>query len=344
MKKILSVLCVLLIAAFFTACEKKEKVEQKRISVIMTPDVAGIKDHAFNEFAWSGIKDYARKTDLPGKYYSHIELKNGDYAGTLEKAILKNPDLIVSAGFLWGDAVKKASKKYPKQKFIIVDMVVPKASNVESAVFAANDGSFLAGVAAGLKAKEMGIDKIGVILGMDIPLTQAFEAGYEAGAKAANPDLSVVTADVGDFGAPDKGRAVASKMYDSGVKIIYSVAGGSGKGVIEEASNRAKNGEDVWVVGVDKDQYEDGIYSTGKSVILTSMVKKVNIPVFDALKDVEGGKFTSGVKVYGLKQNAVGLPDYNPNLKSEWIETINKFKEAIEAGKIKVPQKPTRLK
>ncbi len=343
MKKILSILCVFLISTFFTACEKKGEIKQKRISVTMAINSNTINDGSYNESAWSGVKNYARKTDLPGENYSYVSVKEGDYSAALERAVGKKTDLVVVVGYVWHNALQKVSKKYPKEKFLTIDAPVSKASNVKSAIFAANEGSFLVGVAAGLKAQDIGSNKVGVILGLDIPLMQSFEAGYEAGVKAVSPNISVVSASVGDFGSPDKGKMVASKMYDEGVKIIFNVAGASGEGIIKEAKSRAKRSEDVWVVGVDEDQYEEGIYHTGKSVVLTSMIKRVNVPVFDTLRDAEKGNFVGGIRLYGLKENAVGLPDSNPNLKPDWLKTINKFKEAIESKKIDIPLKPSRL-
>lgn len=323
---------------------EEEKVEKlPEIKIGLATDVGGVDDKSFNEGTWDGVLKYAKAQELSEDNYQYVQAtSDADYIPQLTTFAEMDLDLIIAPGFLFKDAITEVAETFPEQNFLFIDDE-SEAPNVKNAVFSEHEGSFLVGVAAALKAEEAGQDKVGFVGGMDFETIQKFEAGFEQGVHAVNPDIEVVVEYVGGFDLPEEAQALATKMYDSGVYIIYPAAGASGNGVIKEAKDRALNGKDVWVVGVDKDQYEEGIYEDDKSVILTSMVKRMDNVVYQVCQEVAKGEFKGGTQVYGLKDDGVGIPEENPNLKDEWVETIQDYIDKIVNEEIEVSPLPSRL-
>jgi basic membrane protein A len=318
-------------------------VEAKTITIGLVTDIGGIDDKSFNQSTWDGILKFASENNLPQANYKYVQSESdADYIPNLSTFADGENDIIVSPGFLFTDALAEVGAQFPDQKFLIIDSVVD-LPNVASAVFAEHEGSYLAGLAAGLKAQEKGATKVGFLGGMDFDLIQKFEAGFEAGVAAIDPKIKVVVEYAGAFNDAQKGQTIAAKMYDAGAYVIYHAAGGTGNGVIKEAKDRVLNGQDVWVVGVDADQYADGIYEGEKSVILTSMLKRVDIAAYNVCQAVLNDEFAGGVQVFTLANGGVSLPAKNPNLKAEWMETINGFAEKVKSGEIIVPAIPVRI-
>ena len=321
------------------------KVEElPAISIGLCTDTGGVDDKSFNQGTWEGVKRYAADHKLDKDAIQYVQAtSDADYIPQLTTFSEAGKDLIVAPGFLFKDAITQVAKDFPEQKFLFIDDV-SDAPNVCSAVFAEHEGSFLVGMAAGLKADAEGKKKVGFVGGMDFETIQKFEAGYEQGVHAVNPDIEVVVEYVGAFDKPEDAQAIATKMFDNGCYIIYHAAGSSGNGVIKEAKDRALNGEDVWVIGVDRDQYEEGIYKDDKSVILTSMVKRVDNASYIIATEVAKGEFKGGVRTFGLKEDGVALPDKNPNLKDEWVKAIKEKAADIISGKLTIDPQPDRLK
>ena len=321
------------------------KVEElPAISIGLCTDTGGVDDKSFNQGTWEGVKRYAADHKLDKDAIQYVQAtSDADYIPQLTTFSEAGKDLIVAPGFLFKDAITQVAKDFPEQKFLFIDDV-SDAPNVCSAVFAEHEGSFLVGMAAGLKADAEGKKKVGFVGGMDFETIQKFEAGYEQGVHAVNPDIEVVVEYVGAFDKPEDAQAIATKMFDNGCYIIYHAAGSSGNGVIKEAKDRALNGEDVWVIGVDRDQYEEGIYKDDKSVILTSMVKRVDNASYIIATEVAKGEFKGGVRTFGLKEDGVALPEKNPNLKDEWVKTIKEKAADIISGKLTIDPQPDRLK
>ncbi len=351
MKKLLfSLLALLLI---FTACAEKtsdngdggSKDENcDNGTVYMITDTGGIDDKSFNQGTWEGIEKLAEdETNVCTE--SIISEKEADYETNLSAAVDKNPDIIVAAGYKFGDAMRDVALSYPDQKFLLIDMVVEDkdgnlVENVANAVFAEHEGSYLAGVAAGMKTKEDGKNKVGFIGGEESPLIKKFGAGFEAGVKSVDESIEVAVSYTGSFTESAKGKIEAQKMYNDGAYIIYQAAGNSGNGVIQEAQERYEDGEEVWVIGVDRDQYEDGmVNSDDHSVILTSMVKKVDTASYDISKLTLDGEFPGGeIIVFDLSNDGVGIPEENPNLNDEITNAVTEAREKILAGEIEVPE------
>jgi basic membrane protein A len=209
---------------------------------------------------------------------------------------------VVAVGFAYSASVGKVAKANPDVNFAIVDDAV-EGKNIANLLFAEEQGSFLVGAAAALKSEK---DHVGFVGGVETPLIQKFEAGYVAGAKAVKPDIKVDVTyltqipDFSGFADPAKGKAAAEGMFDGGADIVYHAAGGSGGGVFEAAA--AAKG---WAIGVDSDQYNTADPSV-QDVILTSMLKNVDVAVYNYLKEVAAGNIPSGVNTYDLSVDGVG--------------------------------------
>ncbi len=340
MKKKFSLLAVTLLtlSLVLAGCSSSsdKKTDTKKTTIGFVTDTGGIDDKSFNQSTYEGIKRFVDESTTT-RSSSYIQSKgDADYESNLTALVDSKNDLIVAAGYLFDASMATVSKKFPDSKFLVIDTVVAN-SNVVSATFAAEQGSFLVGVAAALKAKEMGKTKVGFIGGMESELIISFESGFAQGVKAVDATLGVEVEYAGAFDNAAAGQTIASKMYSSGISIIYHAAGGTGAGAIKEARERAAKNEEVYVIGVDRDQYADGIYSGEKSVILTSMLKRVDNVAYDVSKTVEEGKFEGGKTLtYDLKNNGVGIPDKNPNLSDEIVAQVKAYAEKIKSGEITV--------
>jgi basic membrane protein A len=365
-KKILALLLVLVMTVtMFAGCSKpapeqpkqddkqdqeqapaKETPKAPEVKVGFVTDTGGIDDRSFNQGTWEGIVRYAQENGWKeGEQYKYIQSnEEADYIPNLSAFGDEGYNLVVASGFLFKDAMTTVSDQYPDTNFALIDETVDKP-NVASLLFASEQGSFLVGVAA---AKTTKTNKVGFVGGVDSPLIRTFQAGFVAGVHSVDKSIEVVEQYAGDFGNPGLGQQIASTMYDQGVDVIYHAAGGTGNGVINEAKNRVQNGKNVWVIGVDKDQYNDGIYKDGdteKSVVLTSMMKRVDVASHDIVADEVNGKFPGGQVInFTLADNGVGIPEKNPNLSDDVVKLVNDYKQKIVNGDIKVPTTMDELK
>jgi basic membrane protein A len=239
-------------------------------------------------------------------------------------------------GFAYAGALKKVAAEFPEIKFAIVDSSDVKANNITNLVFAENEGSFLVGAAAALKSKKANVGFVG---GVQTPLIAKFDAGYEAGAKAVNPKITVQKKyltqppDFGGFNDPAKGKTAAQGMIDAGADVIYHAAGGSGSGVFEAA--KAGNAE---AIGVDSDQAKTAAPAV-RDVILTSMVKRVDVAVFDFIKSVQDGSVKAGDQVYDLKRGGIDYATTGGQV-DDIKAKLDAYKKQIIDGKITVPTAP----
>ncbi|WP_232697109.1 BMP family lipoprotein [Brevibacillus daliensis] len=345
-KKILSVISVatLSLSLALTGCGQKpaepsgsesgapaaEQKSDKKIG--MVTDVGGVNDNSFNQSAWEGLQKLQSETGINVQYAQSTG--DAEYVPNLNTFVKDKWDLTWGIGFLLADPIKQVAEQNPDAKLAIVDGEVA-APNVTSVMFKEQEGSFLVGVVAAEMSKS---NKIGFVGGIKIPVIERFEAGFKAGVKAANPNAEVVSIYTGAFDKPDLGKSTASSMYSQGVDIIFHASGGTGDGVFNEATARKKNGADVWVIGVDKDQS----INFGEDVTLTSMVKKVDEAVIQVSKDMAEGKFEGGKTInLGLKDNAVGLSESSlKTLPAEVLKKVDEFKAKIISGEITVPEKP----
>ncbi|AOR99446.1 putative lipoprotein YufN [Bacillus subtilis] len=333
------------------ACGNSEKSSgsgegKNKFSVAMVTDVGGVDDKSFNQSAWEGIQAFGKENGLKkGKNgYDYLQSKSdADYTTNLNKLARENFDLIYGVGYLMEDSISEIADQRKNTNFAIIDAVVDK-DNVASITFKEQEGSFLVGVAAALSSKS---GKIGFVGGMESELIKKFEVGFRAGVQAINPKAVVEVKYAGGFDKADVGKATAESMYKSGVDVIYHSAGATGTGVFTEAKNLKKEDpkRDVWVIGVDKDQYAEGqVEGTDDNVTLTSMVKKVDTVVEDVTKKASDGKFPGGETLtYGLDQDGVGISPSKQNLSDDVIKAVDKWKKKIIDG-LEIPATEKELK
>lgn len=344
---------VLAASTILGACGNKEESNEggtdnknNNFTVAMVSDTGGIDDKSFNQSAWEGIKAFGKENGLEeGKNgYTYLQSESdADYTTNLNQLVRQNYNLIYGVGFTMDDAIKEVADQNPDGKFAIIDSVV-EADNIASITFKEHEGSFIVGVIAGLQTKS---NKVGFVGGIENPLIQKFEKGFIAGVKTVNPNAEVQVKYTGSFSDASLGKATASAMYKSGIDVIYHAAGNGGKGVFTEAKNIKKNDpeKDVWVIGVDKDQADEGeITGTDMNVTLTSMVKRVDLAVQEVSKQAMEGSFPGGENVeFGLENNALDIAPTTDNLSDDILKKVDEYKEKIKNGDIKVPSTQKEL-
>ncbi|KOF14441.1 membrane protein [Ensifer adhaerens] len=290
-------------------------------------DLGGKFDKSFNEAAFNGAEKF--KTES-GVEYREFEIANdAQREQALRRFASDGNSPIVMAGFNWAASLEKIAPEYPDIKFAIIDMVVEKP-NVKSIVFKEQEGSYLVGVLAGLASKSKTVSFIG---GMDVPLIHKFACGYVGGAKSTGADIKVLEAYTGTtpdaWNDPVKGGEIAKSQIDQGADVVYHAAGGTGVGVLQAAADAGKLG-----IGVDSNQ--NGL-QPGK--VLTSMLKRVDVAVYEAFTAAKNDKFEFGISNLGLKEDGVGyaLDDNNKALVTpEMHDAVEKVKAEIIAGKVQV--------
>ena len=350
MKKKFSMLTIALAASLgLVACGTGEGDKgtttngEAKIKVGMMTDSGTIDDKSFNQGTWEGIKRYESENGtIEAQYIKPGGEATQDYLEAADNLLAKGNELIIAPGFKFEEAIGKLQAENPETKFVILDGE-PEGGVAENSVgiyFAEQEAGFLAGIAAALETKT---GKVGFIGGMIIPAVQKFGYGFVTGVAYANSNLgtNVEVADYlynGTFSDVSGGQAQAGGMYDKGIDIIFVAAGGVGNGVIAEGKVRAEAGDDVYVIGVDVDQYEDGIISDGSSVILTSAIKRIDNAAYDKIDELVNGTFTGGqVITMDAKNDGVGLPAENPNLSEATQQAADEAFELIKNGTIVVP-------
>jgi basic membrane protein A len=300
----------------------------KALKVGLVLDKGGKDDKSFNSSAYEGATRAQKDLGIELKF---VEATDNNAIENLHRSFAKKDyDLIIGIGFAQVDAVKKIAAQFPERKFAIVDGEI-NAKNVKSLLFEEHEGSYLVGALAALKSPS---GKVGFIGGMDIPLIRRFAMGYEAGIKKINPGAKLTTNFIGVSGEawnnPAKAKELALAQYNSGVEVIFVAAGASGSGVFDAAEEKKK-----LAIGVDSNQnwMKPGF-------VLTSMLKRVDVAVYDTIKDAKEGKFAPGALRFGLKDKGVdySVDQHNEKLIStEQKAQLEKLKEQIIAGKISVP-------
>ena len=315
--------------------------QAKKWRVGIVYDVGGRGDLSFNDMAYAGL---ARAQKELGSSIETRDLEptaGGENREELLRLLSgEKYDLIFGIGFLFTDSITRVAKDFPNVKFAIVDGFIPDQPNVVSLVFKEQEGSFLVGAAAALKSTT---GKIGFVGGMKIPLIEKFEAGYIAGAKYVRKNIQVFSEYAGTTGEafrdPVKGKELALAEYDRGADIIYHASGGTGIGVFEAAVVQRR-----LAIGVDADQSLT-VKPDQRAQILTSMMKRVDVAVYDTIKATTAGQYKAGVREFGLKENGVGyaVNDYNKAMIQSVAARLEGLKKDIIAGKIKVPSDKKQL-
>ena len=308
------------------------------LKVGLAYDIGGRGDKSFNDGAYAGLQKVESALDVQVK---DLSAKANEPASDKEERLRLLADSgynpVVAVGFVYADPLKKVAAQYPKVKFGIIDGVVD-APNVTSLTFAEEQGSFLVGAAAALKSRT---HSVGFVGGCKVPLIEKFDAGFAAGARAVRKDikiqskyLSTPAQQCSGFNDPAAGRTSAAGMYESGADVVFHAAGGSGGGVFQ-AAKAAK----ALAIGVDSDQYVTADAAV-RDVILTSMLKRVDVAVFDFVKGAADGKFQAGTQVFDLKRDGVGYATSGGKV-DDISAQLDAFKQQIVDGKITVPTTPS---
>jgi basic membrane protein A len=320
-------------------------------SVGLLFDVTGRGDKSFNDSAAAAV-DRAKADFGIESQESTPTASDGSDRPERIKSFVGTQDLIIANGFLWGDATTASAAENPDQAYAIIDSVVntlgadgkpttTPAPNVRSMVFAENEGSALVGAAAACASKT---GKIGFIGGVEQALIKKFEAGYIAGAEAVNPDIEVVTQyitqppDFTGFNDPGKGKAIASQMIGDDVDVIFAAAGGSGKGMFAAAVESGKEPGELYVIGTDSDQYL-AASAAEQPFILTSMLKGVEVAVYQAIAAQLNGELKGEVFTYDLENGGIGYSGSNKDIE-KFAGTVEEIKQKILDGDLEVPTEP----
>lgn len=354
MNKLMKLSMVAALTLGLVACAKAEETEEKGIKIGMVTDSGTIDDKSFNQGTWEGVLEY--KEDNPSaevQYLMPTGETTQDYLEAIDNLAMTGVEVMVLPGFKFEEALGVAQEKHPEVKFVAIDAeplvgtdaegnpVYEVADNTVSIFFAEQQASFLAGIATALETQT---NKVSFLGGMEIPAVQKLGWGFVAGIAYANANLgtNVEVTDYiyqGTFTDLDAGKAIAAGMYDKGVDVVFAAAGGVGVGAINETKTRAEAGSEVFIVGVDVDQYDEGLLTNGSSVILTSAMKYLGQAAYDQINAYANGEFEGGRTILmDVNANGVGLPRVNPNLSDEAIKQVNEAAEMIKTGEIEVPK------
>ena len=290
-------------------------------------DMGGKFDKSFNEAAYNGAERFKQEAGIE---YLEFEVTNESQRDqALRRMARRGANVVIAVGFSFATPLEQIAKEFPDTKFVIIDGVVEQP-NVQSVVFKEHEGSFLVGMAAALASKT---GKVGFVGGMDIPLIRNFAHGYQQGVKYIDPDAEVFVNMTGTTPAawndPAKGAELAQSQFDRGADVVYAAAGGTGLGVLQAAADSGKLS-----IGVDSNQN----YLHPGSV-LTSMLKRVDVAVYNAFKDAKEGTLKTGTQNLGLAEEGVGyaLDEHNRALITAEMEAkLEDAKAKIIGGELEV--------
>jgi basic membrane protein A and related proteins len=302
------------------------KDQGKSIKAGVVTDIGGLNDRSFNFLANKGLEDAEGDLGVEGRVL--ISKSNGDYVPNLSTLAQQQYDLTVGVGFLMADALATVSGKFPQNNFAIVDFPASglkgKPQNVEGLLFKEQEAGYLAGYLAGLWAKDNNATTVSTVGGQKIPPVDHYIAGFQAGAKKANPGIKTLNAYSQDFVDQAKCKEIALDQIAQGSKVVFQVAGQCGLGALDAAKEKGVQG-----IGVDADQAYLGDF------ILTSALKKVDVAVFDAIKRAQDGSFKGGTDVIATVENGgVGLGQIGP-AGTKYEDQIKDVTDQLAAGDIK---------
>lgn len=345
-KKILALLLITVLAFSVVGCGNKdetpdqpeenieapgeeEETTDEVLKVSMVTDEGGVHDQSFNQSAWEGLEQAKKDLEVEVSYAESQQ--DADFAPNFETLLDAENDLIWGIGFKLSDALMDAATANPDTKYAIIDFAYDETpDNVVGVVFKAEQPSFLVGYIAG---KMTETNKVGFIGGIAGDVIWGFDYGFQAGvqyaAKELGKDIEVLNQYAESFSDAAKGKAIATNMYQQGADIVFHASGDVGTGVIEAAKE-----QDKWVIGVDRDQN----YLAPEHV-LTSAMKRVDVGVYNVVKDLNEDKFPGGqTVVYGLDEGAVDIaPTSDKHVPQELLDEVEELKQTIISGEIEVP-------
>jgi basic membrane protein A and related proteins len=300
--------------------------EGKKIKVGLVTDIGGLNDRSFNQLANEGFERAKSELGVEGRVLTSS--KNSDYVPNLSSLAQQKYDIVIGVGFLMAEAMETVAKKFPDTNFAIIDYpqaaMKSKPTNVDGLLFKENEAGYLAGTLAGLYVKDKGGDQVvSTVGGQKIPPVDSYIAGFQAGAKKANPGIKTLNGYSEDFVKQDLCKELALNQIAEGSQVVFQVAGQCGLGALDAAKEKGVQG-----IGVDADQGYLG------SHILTSALKKVDVAVFDTVKAVQDGSFKGGTDtVFDVKTGGVGLGKVSSE-GSKYEEQVNQVMEQIKSGEI----------
>ena len=350
-KKVMALVLLALMVTGLVGCgsdNNASKSEEGKLKVGMVTDTGTIDDKSFNQGTWEGIKEAEKSFGLETTFMQPNGESESSYLTEIQNLYDSGYKFIVTPGYKFETAIYKAQSQYEDAKFVLIDGEPNDgndnylvADNTVAVYFAEEQSGFIAGVASAVQLQD---GDFGFIGGMEIPSVKKFNYGFQQGVAYANEhygtNVSLKAENIvysGSFSDTALGQQLSAQMYDNGVKAIFTAAAGVNIGVITEAKTRVANGQEAWVIGVDSDQYDDGIYDGNKSVVLTSAIKKIDEAAYQIIEDEINGEFPGGqVLRFDAKNDAVGIPSENPNLSDDTIAKVNEVIDAIKADKIEV--------
>jgi basic membrane protein A and related proteins len=297
----------------------------KKIKVGLVTDIGGLNDRSFNQLAYQGLKNAQSQLGIDGRVLT--SKSNADYVPNLSTLAQQHYDLVIGVGFLMADAMDTVASKFPNTKFAIIDVdattLKHKPKNVEGLLFKEQEAGYLAGYMAGLYMKDNGGTAIGSVGGQKIPPVDHYIAGYQAGAKAADPGIKTLNGYSQDFVDQSKCKEIALNQIQQGAKVVFQVAGQCGLGAIDAAKEKG-----VQAIGVDADQAYLG------PQVMTSATKHVDVAVFDTVKQAQGGSFKGGQnRIFDAKTNGVGFGKTN-SVGAKYEAKVKAVQQKIASGQI----------
>ncbi|WP_421101460.1 BMP family lipoprotein [Sporosarcina psychrophila] len=292
--KLLIVLTTALLILTGCGLEEKNPLDGKvKVGVMLSEN--GLGDQSFSDLAFKGLTKARDEEDIVVEYLELAE--TGTYEKGFRELVESGNDLVFALGFTGQQELEKVALDFPDQKFVLFD-AVSEAANITSITFKEDEGSMLAGIVAATVSNSQ---VIGFIGGMEVPVIQRFEQGFIQGAKSVNPDIVILNEYANNFDDDGLGAEIASKMIDDKADVLYSAAGFTGVGMLEEAEKRG-----IYAIGVDSDQY---FYA--EQAVITSMMKNIDSALFDIILSYkESGEIQSGHVELGLAENGVGLAPF----------------------------------
>ncbi|MFT3711602.1 MAG: BMP family ABC transporter substrate-binding protein [Archangium sp.] len=362
--------------ALLAGCSKKDGPKEPagaRTQIVgLVTDVGGRGDQSFNDSALRGLEAWAagqksvdgkyvalsadeRKATVPSELDARVvqlgikplvvqSKAQEDYQPNLQLVVDQGADLTVGTGFMLENAVETVAKQNSGSKFLLIDSPILDAKgtpqslpNVRTVVFKEEEGSFLVGALAGLVAKS---GTIGFVGGMEIPLIKKFEAGFRAGVKTTNPKANVLVQYTGSFDNVAAGKQAAQDLVSKGCEVVFHAAGSDGNGVIQAIKEARAAGKNVYVIGVDSDQSH-----LAPDAVLTSMVKRVDLAVWQAASDLKAGTFGPGDFAMGLKEGGVTYAPVRLEFdgKAAALAKVEALRAKIVGGEVKVPSNTADL-
>lgn len=318
-KKLLSISLALMLPLVVAACGGSSPTssadgEKQAVGVVL--GTGGENDKSFNEYTLKGAREAAQAAGLSFSYVTPGA--SSDFEKNIETQISEGADLVVTVGFLMGDATAAIARKYPNVRFVIIDYAYAPGpdgvdpytqdlQNVTSLMFAEDQAGYLAGVLAACTSQS---GKIATVSGMEIPPVQRYVQGFQAGAKSVNPKIVALNQYIPDFNDPATGKSVGQSFISQGADVIFAVGGNTGNGGLLAAKEAGRQ-----AIGVDVDQYFT--YPEVKEVLITSAVKNIDIATANAVKAFAAGQLKGGIERATIATGGVGLAPYH-----EWDSKI----------------------